>query len=152
MVPVCAHGVSMCTWYQCVYMVLVCVHGTSVCTWCTWYQCVYMVLACVHGISMCEWYQCVYMVLACVHGTSVCVHYSITVEPLLRTLPIKDTIEITSLQRTLCKAPKIDILIVLIHISPLQSGQLLYSGQITGSQFVLYREVPLLLYHVHTWY
>ena len=59
------------------------------------------------------------------------------------TLPIKDTIEITSLQRTLCKAPKVDFPIVLIHFLSLKSGQPLYSGQITWSQFVLYREVSL---------
>ena len=33
--------------------------------------------------------------------------------------------------------------IVLIHFSPLKSGQPLYSGQISWSQCVLYKEVPL---------
>ena len=59
------------------------------------------------------------------------------------TLRIKDTIEITSLQRTLSKAPKIDFPIVLIHFPPLKSGQPLYSGQISLSQCVFYKEVPL---------
>ena len=47
-------------------------------------------------------------------GTSL-ILFHITVEPLLKDSPKKDTIEITSLQRTICKAPKIDSPIVLIH-------------------------------------
>ena len=69
---------------------------------------------------------------------SIVVSAVTTVEPLL-----KDTIKTTSLQRTLSKAPKIDFLIVVIHFSPLKSGQPLYSGQISWSQCVLYKEVPL---------
>ena len=58
------------------------------------------------------------------------------------TLPIKDTMYTNSLQRTLSKAPKIDSPIVLIHFSLLKSGQPLYSGQISWSKCVLYKEVP----------
>ena len=73
----------------------------------------------------------------------MCSIQGFAVEPLLKDLPIKDTIEITSLQRTLCKSPKIDFPKVLIHDSPLKRGQPLYSGQISWSRCVLYREVPL---------
>ena len=52
-------------------------------------------------------------------------------------LPTKDTFQDT----------KVDFPIVLIHFSPLKSGQPLYSGQITWSQCVLYREGPLYCVH-----
>ena len=35
---------------------------------------------------------------------------------------------------------------VVIHFSPLKSGQPLYSGQISWSQCVLYREVSLYIF------
>ena len=54
-------------------------------------------------------------------------------------LPIKD----------IFYGPTIDFPIVLIHFSPLKSGQPLYSGQISWSQCVLYKEVPLYMY-LHT--
>ena len=60
--------------------------------------------------------------------------------------------ETTSLQRTLFKAPKIDFRILLIHFSPLKSGQPLYSGQISWSQCVLYKEVPLYIKRVQHLY
>ena len=59
---------------------------------------------------------------------------------------MKDTISITSIQRTLSKAPKIDFTIVLIHFSSLKSGQPLYSGQFSWSRCVHYTEVPLYTY------
>ena len=55
---------------------------------------------------------------------------------------MKDTIEFISLQRTRSKAPKVDFPIVLMHYSPLKSGQPFSSEQITWSQCVLYRELP----------
>ena len=56
---------------------------------------------------------------------------------------IKGLSQITSLQRTLSKAPKLDFPIVLIHFSPLKSGQPLYSVNICWSECVLPKEVPL---------
>ena len=61
---------------------------------------------------------------------------------------LKDTIEITSTQRTLCMAPKIDFPIVLIHFSPLKSGQPLYGGQISWYQRVSFIE-RFNCIHVH---
>ena len=73
--------------------------------------------------------------------------YARRVDPLLKDSPNKgDTIEITSLQRTLCKASEIDFPIVPILFVPLKSGQPPYSGQITWSQLVLYKEVPLYVH------
>ena len=45
-----------------------------------------------------------------------------------------------------------DFPIVLIHFIPLKSGQPLYSGQITWSQCVLYREVPQYIHQLSTYY
>ena len=60
----------------------------------------------------------------------------------LRTLQIMNSTEITSLQRTLSKAPSIDFPIELIHLIPLKSGQPLNCGHFSWSQRVLHREVP----------
>ena len=49
----------------------------------------------------------------------------------LKDTPNKDTIEITSL-RTLCKAPKIGLPMVLIHFPPLKSGQPLSVDKLVG--------------------
>ena len=65
---------------------------------------------------------------------------------------MKDTIEITSLQRTLFKAPKMGSHIVLIHVLPQTIGQPLYSGQISWSQCVLYKEAYLLYVQVNKIY
>ena len=75
--------------------------------------------------------------------TVLCVH---TVEPLLKDTPNKGQhINDLPTKDTLYKVPNVDFPTVLIHFSPLKSGQRLYNGQIRWSQCVLYREVPLYI-------
>ena len=69
----------------------------------------------------------------------------------LKTLWIKDTIESTSLQRTLLEVPKMVYHMVVIHFSPLKSRQPLYSGQISWSQRVPYTEVSFWLASINSW-
>ena len=69
-----------------------------------------------------------------------------TVEPLSKDSPNKGHHINYFPTKDTFKAPQIDFPIVLILFSPLKSGQPLYSGQISWSQCVLHKEVPLHIY------
>ena len=73
------------------------------------------------------------------------VHFTCTVEPLIRNLRIKDTIK-----RTLLKVPNVHSPIVLIYFQPLKREKPLYKGKNSWCQRVLYSEVPVYSYFTST--